>query len=74
MLSFRRKKKYKYHDLILTVELKDYFGYHTDRLKKITALKQKDKEVYENFCRTLIVSKNVYLILILFKLLEYEYI
>ena len=43
MLSFRRKKKYKYHDLILTVESKDYFGYHTDCLKKITVLKQKDR-------------------------------
>ena len=64
------KKKYRYHDLILTVESKDYFGYITDCLKKITVLKQKDNEDYEKFCRTVIVSKNVYLTLILFKLLH----
>lgn len=58
MLLFRRKKKYKYHDVILTVESTDYFGYHTECLKKVTVLKNKDKEDFEIFCRTEAVSKN----------------
>lgn len=57
MLLFRRKKKYKYHDTLLTVESTDDFGYHTECLKKITVLKQKDKEEFEDFCKTQAVSK-----------------
>ncbi|CAB3232311.1 unnamed protein product [Arctia plantaginis] len=52
MLLFRRKKKYKYHDILLTVESTDDFGYHSECLKKITVLKQKDKEEFEDFCKT----------------------
>lgn len=57
MLLFRRKKKYKYHDILLTLESTDNFGYHTECLKKITVLKQKDKEEFESFCKTQTVSK-----------------
>ncbi|CAG4953965.1 unnamed protein product [Parnassius apollo] len=45
-------KKYKYHDALLTIESTDDFGYHTECLKKITVLKEKDKEEFENFCKT----------------------
>lgn len=57
MLLFRRKKKFKYHDILLTIESTDASGYHTECLKKITVLKQKDKEEFENFCETQTVSK-----------------
>ncbi|KAL3281994.1 hypothetical protein HHI36_005197 [Cryptolaemus montrouzieri] len=46
------KKKYKYHDIILTVNSTDYYGYHTECLKKVTVLKQKDKDEFEEFCKT----------------------
>lgn len=57
MLLFRRKKNYKYHDTLLTIECTEDFGYHTECHKKVTVLKQKDKEEYENFCKTLTVSE-----------------
>jgi|GEM_PF-5006114 len=57
MLMFRRKKKYKYHDIILTVESTDNFGYHIECLKKITVLKLQNKQEFEDFCKTLTVSK-----------------
>ncbi|CAH0401716.1 unnamed protein product [Chilo suppressalis] len=38
MLLFRRKKKYKYHDILLTLESTDDFEYHTECLKKITVI------------------------------------
>lgn len=56
MLMFRRKKKYKYFDIILTVESTDVFGYHRECVKKITVLKAKDKQEFEDFCKTLTVS------------------
>ncbi|KAK9878306.1 hypothetical protein WA026_021321 [Henosepilachna vigintioctopunctata] len=52
MLLFRRKKNYKYHDTLLTVESTNDFEYHTECLKQITVLKQKDKEEFEDFCKT----------------------
>lgn len=56
-LMFRRKKIYKYWDIILTVESTDDFGYHKECVKKITVLKAKDKQEFEDFCKTLTVSK-----------------
>lgn len=44
MLLFRRKKKYKYHDILFTLESTDDFGYHIACLKKNTVVKHKDKE------------------------------
>lgn len=55
MLMFRRKKKI-YFDVILTVESPDDFGYHKECVKKITVLKAKDKQEFEDFCKTLTVS------------------
>lgn len=46
MLLFRRRKKYNYHDILFTVESTEDFGYHTQFLQKITALKQKYKQEY----------------------------
>lgn len=58
MLLFRRKKKYKYHDLLFTIDSTNDFGYHSECLKKIVVLKQKDKQEFEDFCKTQTVSKS----------------
>ena len=57
MLLFRHKKIFMYRDIELTVESTNDYGYHPQCLKKVTALKQKDKQEFEDFCKNQMVSK-----------------
>lgn len=55
-LAFRKKKKFKYHDVELTEAALDFVGYHTTCYKKITVLSNKYNEQFEIFVNEYSVS------------------
>jgi len=56
MLLFRQKKNFKYCDITLNNETDKIHGYHLNCYKKFTALKQKYKEEFSNYCLVQTVS------------------
>lgn len=46
---FRKEKKFKYGDLKFDVAIAHEFGYHRDCLKKLTVVKGKYKDAFEEF-------------------------
>lgn len=61
-VSFRKEKKFKYGDLKFNVETAHKCGYHRDCLKKITVLKGKYKDAFEEFLvsQAVCIKVNVY--------------
>lgn len=48
-LAFRKKKNFKYNDVVLTKASLEFVGYHTTCYKKVTALQKTFNEEFKIF-------------------------